>query len=847
MPLRKKLALTFIVVVTIIMGLYNFLNYYFSRDLLLKDQEKQMDLLAKQIGISIEQSQFGAQYVEDLIGNKLRVVAVAAQNALDPDIDKVTNEELVALSEKLGVSHITLLQQVGDDIKGIRSSDSKEIDMSTKDWDYWFVAFTQLLKDKNTVVAQGLKLPNFWSGPVNISYSDPDHVDKWGYYYDGTTNYIINPYIRDTQIMKFQQILGPESILEKILKNNKSVLEITGFNPKTFGHPPVYSEANGQKYIDLVNRDIQFGQYVYKEADDVQHVTASFQSGKMITVVAEANGKKVLKSFIPIQAANPYIIGIVTDYHIIQDILSEQLLNNFVISVIVLMIVLLVSFLLAAYIVRPLNHILYKVNEISEGNFGAKIAIDRNDELGWLSKRVNTMSMNLQTYTQELKDKNAEIEFRANYDFLTGLPNIRLFNEHFKNTLESVKKDGSSIAVLFLDLDRFKWINDTFGHSSGDYLLKEVAQRIAGIAGGNEMGSRIGGDEFVLLLPGYSREATEQKVQQILQLLSRPALYEGQELSVTPSIGISMFPCDGEDIDTLVKNADIAMYRAKEQGRNNFQFYALEMKDKIVRRAALEKGLRKALERNEFTLYYQPQVDLNTGEIVGVEALVRWIHPENGLISPLEFIPLAEETGLIAPMGEWILYTACKQNKLWQEKGFPPMRVSVNLSARQIQQQNLVDYVRQVLEETGLEPTQLEMEITESIAMYNEDYVIGKLNSLKQLGIQIAIDDFGTGYSSLNYLNKFPIDTLKIDKSFISQVKNSSDNMEIIMTILAMARNLKLKVIAEGVETIEQLRFLQNNKCNEAQGYYFSKPLSVDDFEQLFEQIARAAAGKIES
>ncbi|MCS7461389.1 EAL domain-containing protein [Paenibacillus doosanensis] len=847
MPLRKKLAITFMLVVTLIMGLYNFLNYYFSRDLLIKDQEKQMDLLAKQIGISIEQSQFGAQYVEDLIGNKLRVAAIAARNALNPDIANVTNEELARLSEELGISHITLMQEVGDDIVGVKSSDPKEINMSTKDWDYWFVAFKQLLTDKNTNVSQGLKLPNFWSGPVNISYTDPDHVDKWGYYFDGTTNYIINPYIRDTQILKFQQILGPQSILEKILNNNKSVLEITGFNPKTFGEPPVYSEANGQKYIDLVNRDIQFGQYEYKEPDDVSNVKKSFQSGKILSVVAESNGKKVLKSFIPISSANPYIIGIVTDYQMIQDILNEQFLNNTVISIIVLLFVLGISFLLANYIARPVNHILYKVNEIAEGNFGAKISINRSDELGLLSKRVNTMSMNLDAYTRELKDKNEEIEFRANYDFLTGLPNIRLFNERFQGTLESVKKDGTSIAVLFLDLDRFKWINDTFGHSSGDYLLKEVARRIADLSAEDEVGSRIGGDEFVLLLPGYTREMTEQKAEQILQLLSQPVLYEGQELSVTPSIGISMFPADGGDIDSLIKNADIAMYRAKEQGRNNYQFYALEMKNKFLRRAVLEKGMRKALERNEFRLHYQPQIDLQTGHIVGVEALIRWIHPEEGMISPIEFIPLAEETGLIAPIGEWILETACSQIMQWQGKGFPLMRVSVNLSARQIQQQNLVGYVGTVLERTGLDPKLLELEITESIAMYNEDYVINKLNSLKRLGLQIAIDDFGTGYSSLNYLNKFPIDTLKIDKSFINQITDASDHNEIITTIIAMARNLKLKVIAEGVETVEQLHYLQNQKCNEAQGYFFSKPLSVEDFELLFRQIASSAAGKVES
>lgn len=838
MTLKKKLAGIFIIVVSVIMILNNLFHFISTRENLQKDQEMQMDQLAKQIGISIEQAQFGSQYVEDLIGDQLRVASLAAQNALNPDIDQVTNEDLKVLSEKIGVSYITLLKQEGDDIKGVRSSDPKERNLSTKEWGYWFDAFKELFATKNVTVSQGQKLPNYWSGPVNISASNPDHVDKWGYYYDGTTNYIISPYMRVTEILNISQILGPESTLEKIMNNNKSILEITGFNPKAFGSPPVYTEVNGQKYIDLVNRDIQFGKYTFKNQTDVETVKTAFETGKMQNVISVTNGKKVFKTFVPIATplASPYIVGIVTDYRVIEDILDKEIIDNIIISLFVLFSVSIIGYLLASYIVKPINRILHKVNEVAEGNFDARIAIDRHDELGLLSERVNTMSMNLQTNTQELVNKNKEIEFHANYDFLTGLPNLRLFNETFQKRIESAAKHDSSIAVLFIDLDRFKWINDTYGHSVGDYFLKETSKRITDMLKANELGSRIGGDEFILLLLGYSQDTIAEKAEQISSLLSQPLLYEGQEISVTPSIGISLFPENGDSVETLVKHADIAMYRAKEQGRNNYQFYAYEMEDAIVRRAVLENGIRKALERNEFILYYQPQIDLETKKIVGLEALVRWIHPEHGLISPVEFIPIAEETGLIVPIGEWILQTACEQAKLWQVQGFPKLRISVNLSARQVQQKNLVEKISSILQTSGLEPELLELEITESIAMYNEEYVINKLLSLKKIGLKIAIDDFGTGYSSLNYLNKFPIDTLKIDRSFVNQIKNTTDNQEIITTIIVMARNLKLKVIAEGVETIEQLRFLEEQQCNEVQGFYFSKPLTVEGIQALLKQ-----------
>lgn len=842
MSLKKKLAIIFSVTVTVILVLNNTLFYFNTRDLLLKDQVKQTELLAKEISIAIEHSQFGAGYVENLIGEKLRISALAAQYALDPDINKVTNEELVTLSKKLGVSYITLMVEEPEDIRGVKSSDPKERDLSTKEWGYWFKAFQQLFRDKNVSIPEGQKLENYWAGPMDVSVSDPNHVDKYGYYYDGTTNYIINPYIRDTQIMDFKSRFGPDAIVKKTLSNNDVLLGITGFNPKTFGLPPVYTEANGKKIVELVNQPIQFGEYVYQEEADVMAVKSAMQTGKLVSMVRIIDDKKVLKSFIPVLGENPYVIGIVTDYKSIQEVLDKQLLNNVLISLILLLFVFFISYLLAEYIVRPLNRILQKVNEISEGHIGTQVLIDRKDELGMLSKGVNTMSINLLNYTNELKEKNEEIKYHAYYDFLTGVPNLRLFNTMAS---EIIDRGDDPLAILYLDLDRFKFVNDMFGHSAGDFIIKEVVGRVRGILKEGETISRIGGDEFILLLPNTNRSAVNDIAETILRELERPFIYEGNECFITTSIGISLYPTDSKDIETLVKYADMAMYRAKEHGRDNLQFYSSDMNDAIQRRAVLEKGMRKALEQDEFKLNYQPQINIQSGNIVGNEALIRWYHPQLGMISPLEFIPLAEETGFINILGEWILRTACKQNKQWQDAGYPPMKVSVNLSLRQFQQVNLVELVTNILKETGLEPQYLELEITESIAMYNEDHVISKLQALKNAGIKIAIDDFGTGYSSLSYLKKFPIDNLKIDKSFVRDISHDSDDAMIISTIIAMARQLKVNVIAEGVETVAQLDFLREQNCNEVQGYLFSKPLSVEQFTELYKGVQEAAIAKI--
>ncbi|WP_179232742.1 putative bifunctional diguanylate cyclase/phosphodiesterase [Paenibacillus rigui] len=443
----------------------------------------------------------------------------------------------------------------------------------------------------------------------------------------------------------------------------------------------------------------------------------------------------------------------------------------------------------------------------------------------------------LNQYDEEINHKNKQIDYYANHDFLTGLPNRILFKEQCRDALQRAKPSNQPAAILFLDLDRFKIVNDMFGHSTGDDLLRAVSKRLQQHTRFGDTVSRIEGDEFALLLDNADGDEAARVAQLLLDELSKPFVLEGNEFYVTPSIGISLFPNDALDEETLVKHADTAMYQAKELGRNHFRFYTKDMNEQMAKRARLEKGLRKALDRDELTVHYQPQIDLSTGEITGMEALLRWHHPELGVVSPADFVPLAEENGMIIPIGEWVLRRACVQNKAWLDAGLPPMRMAVNLSARQFQQNNLVEVVKQVLKDTDLPPSYLDLEITESVAMFNESYVIAKLHDLKNLGIKISIDDFGTGYSSLSYLKKFPIDALKIDRSFVAEVMNDTDDAEIIATIISMARNLKVSVIAEGVENEDQLTYLRNQKCTEAQGYLFSKPMDALELQSLLVRI----------
>jgi diguanylate cyclase (GGDEF)-like protein/PAS domain S-box-containing protein len=425
----------------------------------------------------------------------------------------------------------------------------------------------------------------------------------------------------------------------------------------------------------------------------------------------------------------------------------------------------------------------------------------------------------------------------AYYDALTELPNRILFNDRLNQAMARASRGNQMVAVMLLDLDRFKIINDTLGHMAGDTLLIDVAQRIDNCMRESDTVARLGGDEFIVVLPDMDNiNQASLAAQKIIDVLAQPFSLDNQEIFITTSIGISFYPSSGDNAEMLIKTADIAMYHAKEQGRNNYQFYRSSASDETSALFAMEHSLRRSLERNELSLHYQPQIDIETGNITGMEALLRWQHPERGMIPPNEFIPLAEETGLIISIGEWVLRSACAQNKAWQDAGLPPVRIAVNLSVRQLKQKNLVAKIAEILAETGLDPQWLELELTESVIMQNAEDSVQQLHEIKSLGITLAIDDFGTGYSSLSYLKRFPIDKVKIDQSFVQGVCNNLDDAAISRAIIALAASLNLRVTAEGVETPDQLSFLREHQCCDAQGYLFSRPIPADAMTQMLQQ-----------
>ena len=442
----------------------------------------------------------------------------------------------------------------------------------------------------------------------------------------------------------------------------------------------------------------------------------------------------------------------------------------------------------------------------------------------------------LVTANNMLTETRARLEFQLHHDDLTGALNRTGLVRDLENTLraEPTQNEDTFGSLLFLDLDRFKLVNDTLGHDAGDLLLKVVAERLQGCVRQGDIVSRFGGDEFTIVLNRVkSYSVVESVATKIHQTLSRPFVFLGKEMHVSTSVGIAMYPNDGEDIGVLLKNADIAMYRAKEKG-DRYEFYEQKMEADIARRLGMENDLRGALERNEMALFYQPQEDLKTGELIGMEALVRWRHPVRGLVSPLEFSALAEETGQILELGQWVMRTACMQLKAWQEKGYQPVRMAVNLAGRQLESGQIIDEIAQVLEETGISGDQLELEITESTIMEHAEEVIVTLEKIKEMGVMLAVDDFGTGYSSLSYLKRFPIDMLKIDRAFVSDITSDKVDADIVTTIITLAHSLGVKVIAEGVETDLQKEFLTREGCDYMQGYLLGKPVPADEFEALF-------------
>jgi diguanylate cyclase (GGDEF)-like protein len=435
---------------------------------------------------------------------------------------------------------------------------------------------------------------------------------------------------------------------------------------------------------------------------------------------------------------------------------------------------------------------------------------------------------------EEKRRADERIEYLASHDSLTGLPNREMFNGLLRHSIETAQRHGWKFSLLFIDLDRFKVINDSLGHEAGDMLLVEVSHRLRGALRGSDVVARLGGDEFVVILEETGERGDIEKIAgELLSTLSQPMQLSGHECHTTASIGIALYPSDGIDAQTLTKNADMAMYLAKEDGKNGFRFFNSDVKVQSIERLTLETALRRALERDQFSLHYQPKVDMLTGQITGVEALLRWEHPDFGMVSPMQFIPLAEETGLIVPIGRWVLKEACGQNMAWQRRGLRPVSMAVNLSPRQFADPNLLHDVDEALFASGMSPVLLQLEVTESMVMRNVARAIRVLDAIQSRGIRIAIDDFGTGHSSMSLMKQFPIDTIKIDRSFVRDLAEDPEDQAIAQAIISMGKALGMTVVAEGVETVEQQTFLREQGCDEMQGYLISKPVPAREFAEL--------------
>ncbi|WP_296442647.1 putative bifunctional diguanylate cyclase/phosphodiesterase [Rhodoferax sp. UBA5149] len=445
-----------------------------------------------------------------------------------------------------------------------------------------------------------------------------------------------------------------------------------------------------------------------------------------------------------------------------------------------------------------------------------------------------TAAIEAHKLTEQVETAKVKLDHLAHHDALTDLPNRMLLQDRLNQAIEVARRQCRQLAVMFMDLDRFKHINDSLGHAVGDGLLQSVAQRLVACVRQSDTVSRQGGDEFVLLLPYIEHaEDAARSAQKMLAALALPYQIDGNDLHISVSIGISIYPDDGQDAPTLIKCADTAMYVAKENGRNNYKFFEQDMNARAVERQSVEASLRRALERNEFVLHYQPKIDLQSGEIVGVEALIRWQHPDLGLLSPAQFVLIAEDCGLILPIGRWVLREACLQARAWLQAGLPAITVAVNTSALEFRAKDFLDYVRATLADTRLEPRYLQLELTESVLMRDAESTDGVLHALADLGVKLAIDDFGTGYSSLSYLRRFPIDTLKIDQSFVNHMTSNTDDATIVSAVISMGKSLRHRVIAEGVETTEQHAFLLAQHCDEGQGNYFSQPVLAEALANL--------------
>ena len=492
------------------------------------------------------------------------------------------------------------------------------------------------------------------------------------------------------------------------------------------------------------------------------------------------------------------------------------------------------ALLMARGLTLGLQRLVVVADGIREGRRDLRSVTERDDEIGRLGNNLNQMLDALERREQDLNQALTEVENLATRDPLTGLPNRLLLMDRLSHAIQACQREGQTLALLMIDLDHFKTINDSLGHHIGDLLIKQVGERMSGCVRSSDTLARLGGDEFVVMYNIVEDGGVGHLAQRITEILRQPYHIEGHELNSSCSVGISIYPDDANDAQALLRNADTAMYHAKEAGRNTYKYFSSFMNQRAINRLHLENELRNALTRDQLLVVYQPQVDIPGNKVVGAEALLRWRHPTKGIIPPADFIPVAEDTGMINEIGAWVLKEACAQQLRWRRQGLPSLRIAVNLSVRQVNA-NLVNVVSQTLDETGLEPAYLDLEITESLLMQEVEQSTKILSEVGANGVTISMDDFGTGFSSLSVLKQFPVQTIKIDKSFVRDVVEDQDDAAIVRSVVAMAHSLGLRVIAEGVETREQLHFLRELGCEEYQGYLFSKPVDAADFAAWFE------------
>ncbi|MDT8858886.1 EAL domain-containing protein [Alkalihalobacillus sp. MEB130] len=837
MSIKKKLPLLFTSLVLCVLIANSVLHYERSKAKLLDFNEREINLITQEVSYQVENAKNGALYVEDMLARELRTASIAAKYALPPNYEDVTNEQLVQLADELMVSHITLLAETEDDIIGVKSSDLHEIDMSTNQWEFWYEAFQQLFLVTPVSVEEGLALENYWSGPTEVASSNPDHTDKWGYFHDGTTNYIINPYFRDEQVLEYEKLFGPANIMERFTDKLDGVLELTVFNPENFGQETIVRNFSGGNFIRIADQPIWYGTYEFENQDaDVAMVEQAVKTGQPQNYTDEMNGKLVAKTFVPIDtdSQDPYVIGISYDYGLIQAELRDELMQHILLSIPFIVLVLVTSTIFSRSITRPIGYIDEKVNDIAQGNFGGEVILKRKDELGHLSQNVNALSKSLQSYITDLKKSQEVIQFQADHDPLTGLYNIRYFQEELTERMDQAKQTGEMLAVLFIDIDRFKDVNDTLGHAKGDQLIQLISERIKScLPSESSILTRQGGDEFVILCSGLDEEKVIEKANRLVASINQPYVIGEHEVFVSASCGISLYPDHTDQVDTLMVYADRAMYAAKKLDGNQAVIYDEEISIEKNRKLRIEARLRKAIKEELVEVFYQPKIDARTNQLTGVEALLRWTDEELGFVSPDVFIGVAEETGLIHPLWEIAMKKACFQVAKWNKQREEPLSLAVNFSAKQFQDPcSLVKQVKDILAKYQLAPNYFEVEITESTLLFNTKETIRALENLQELGISISIDDFGKGYSSLSYLKSLPINCLKIDRSFIQDINEDQSNSEIAEAVMSLARTLHLDVIAEGVEKEYQKELLMKNQCYYMQGYLFSKPVSAEEFEQ---------------